>query len=118
VVTIPRRFALDSDTRIDVVHSLFEPHGELMTQGAPGNILDLLVRIRLPNFRGAPRARNITFANYGDAVPEGEYVRNAQDVYWAYIRRHGHELNNDGALFDFVERSERVDAPRLVTAVS
>ena len=105
VVKLPRRHAQGSELRIEVVHSLFEPPGRLIMKVAPSDVFDRIVRMQLPKFQGAPRPRNITFATYGDAVPEGEQVRDPADVYSNYKRRLAHELKNDGATVEFVERT-------------
>ena len=107
---LPRRYAEGSELRIDVVHSLFEPHGNLLTRIAPGNVRDITVCIRIPEFKGAPRPRNIMLANYGDASPDGAHVRDAAEVGEAYDRLHLHEYKTEGGQMDFVDRNERMPA--------
>jgi hypothetical protein len=107
---LPRRYTQGSELRIDVVHSLFEPHGNLLTKIAPGNVRDITVCIRIPEFKGAPRPRNIMLANYGDASPDGAHVRDAAEVSEAYDRLHLHEYKTEGGQMDFVDRNERMPA--------
>ena len=91
----------------------------------PDNVRDIIGRIRIPKFKGAPRPRNIMLANYGDASPDGAHVRNAAEVGEAYDRLHLHEYKTEDGQIDFVDRNERAPvetgsstARRVVAAVT
>lgn len=95
--------------RIDVVHSVFEPHGTLLSEDIPDGRLDRIALIRLPTFQGAPRLRNILLANYGESSPDGAHVRDAREVNEAYHRLHAQEEKNQASV-EFVEKNEELES--------
>lgn len=106
VLRIPRRYA-GNLLRVDVLHSVYEPHGWVLMHYLPEDGLRYIAEMRFPPFKGAPRQRNIMLANYGDASPDGTHVRDASEISKAYYRLHAHELDQDTGRIVFVPLHER-----------
>jgi MoaA/NifB/PqqE/SkfB family radical SAM enzyme len=93
LLRLPRRHIDWRKTlRVNTVHDVMEPFGYIDTQAVSVSRGGTQVRIHIPEFAGAPRPRNIKWANYGDATPDGLNVVIPEEIHAAYRRIYRHEL--------------------------
>lgn len=82
--------------RVQLVHNLLEPGSVVATNMF--SAVDFVhhqffeMKLDLPEFTPQPRGRNIAWASYGEATPEGLQVREAGDVYDSYRTLYQSEL--------------------------
>lgn len=105
LLRIPRRYLDRENTvRIEVVHDVMEPEGCLISQTGSLREDNFALRIHVPEFAGSPRPRNVKWANYGDATPDGLHVVDPKQIHAAYHALYASELENRGARLEFVRR--------------
>lgn len=82
--------------RVDLLHSVYEPFGAI---GSGMIEVDALtsdpsrrLEVHVPDYRGAARGRNISWANYGVTTPDGNQVTAPTDVFDAYRRLYHNDV--------------------------
>lgn len=99
--------------RVDLLHSVYEPFGAI---GSGVIQIDALtadpsrgLEVYAPDYRGAPRGRNIAWANYGATTPDGNQVNAPTDVFDAYRRLYR------GDVADITKGFVKLGGPRTPT---
>jgi molybdenum cofactor biosynthesis enzyme MoaA len=91
IIRIPRDLITANQAiRLDLVHDVMEPNGTVvmahLTEYSCG------VRIYVPQFQHARRAKNINWANYGNSTPDGNYIRDPAQIHQIYRHLYKSEI--------------------------
>jgi MoaA/NifB/PqqE/SkfB family radical SAM enzyme len=92
---VPRRYLQGEKTiRLDFVHDAMEPASNLSSGSFRlESDASLNVSYRIPKFTPGQRPRNINWANYGDATPDGHHITDPVEIFEIYRRLYAPEFD-------------------------
>ncbi|UVO39205.1 radical SAM protein [Bradyrhizobium arachidis] len=95
LLRVPRKYLQDEKmVRLDFVHDVMEPASNLSSGSFKvqnGTLLN--VSYRLPPFTPGQRPRNINWANYGDATPDGHHIKDPLEIFEIYRKLYAPEFS-------------------------